>query len=215
MQLRQDELGPEISYHTLHASNPAIEQGPPAGRRRGIFARGFTLVETMVATVLLSIMILSILQVMLGSYQIAAKARYNDHARYIIRSFADQFLTQSSTDAGGNTLNFFNPTSQTGVGLAWTVTSPTGIQTTYTGSTLISPTSGGLQVPLSDSTTGETPIKATISYTVSYLDPTTGATTLSPPSMAAGNLLEAVFTATYTFTGVTTNQSITAIRAVP
>jgi Tfp pilus assembly protein PilV len=170
----------------------------------------------MVATVLLSMMILGILQVLIGSYRIAAKARYNDHARYIIRSFADQFLTQSSTDASGNILNFFNPTSQTGVGLVWTVTSPSGAQTTYTGATLTSPTSGGLQVPLSDSTTGEAvPITATVSYSVSYLDPMTGLTTLSHPSLAAGNLMQAVFTATYTFAGVTSSQSITAIRALP
>jgi prepilin-type N-terminal cleavage/methylation domain-containing protein len=194
---------------------PAQEKIPHAGLRRPGSRRGFTLVETMVATVLLSMMILGILQVLIASYQVAAKARYNDHARYIIKSFADQFLTQSSTDANGNTLNFFNPTSQTGVGLVWTVTTPTGAHT-YTGGVLTSATSGGLQVPLSDSTTGEAnPVTATISYAVAYLDPATGLTTASPPSLAAGNLMQAVFTATYTFLGVTTSQSLTAIRAIP
>jgi prepilin-type N-terminal cleavage/methylation domain-containing protein len=195
--------------------NPATEQSPAAGPRRAMKARGFTLVETMVATVLLSMMILSILQVMIGSYRVAAKARYNDHARYIIKSFADQFLTQSSTDGSGNTLSLFVPTSQTGVGLTWVATNPTGGQTTYVGSALTSPTTGGLQVPLSDSTTGEKPIMATVSYQVWYIDPTTGVTSSTATSLAAGQLLRGDFTATYTFQSRIITQTISALRATP
>src|SRR5271170_5673612 len=100
MQLRQVGSGPNISYQPLHSLNPAPRQSPQPGQRRAASGRGFTLVETMVATVLLSMMILGILQVLIGSYRLAAKARYNDHARYIIKSFADQFLTEQSTYTG-------------------------------------------------------------------------------------------------------------------
>jgi prepilin-type N-terminal cleavage/methylation domain-containing protein len=202
----------------LHAINPALKKVTSAGRRRDAARRGFTLVETMVATVLLSMMILGILQVMIGSYRVAAKARYNDHARYIIKSFADQFLTQSSTDGGGNTLPLFVPTvpaSPTGIGLTWVATSPSGVQTTYTGVALTSATSGGLQVPLSDATTGENPIYATVSYQVWNVDPLTGGTSLSAVPGAAGELLRGDFTVTYQFQGATVTQTISALRATP
>jgi hypothetical protein len=169
----------------------------------------------MVATVLLSMMILGILQVLIGSYRMAAKARYNDHARYIIKSFADQFLTEQSTYTGagplqGTTIPFFNPTSSTGVGLNWTVTAPDGTQTAITGTTM--PT--GLQVPLSDSTTGEVPVIATVSYQVWNVNPTTGAPT-TPSTQAAGALLRADFTVIFSQGGRTIPQTISVIRAVP
>jgi prepilin-type N-terminal cleavage/methylation domain-containing protein len=193
-------------------------KGTSAGRHRDAARRGFTLVETMVATVLLSMMILGILQVMIGSYRVAAKARYNDHARYIIKSFADQFLTQASADLSGNTLPLFVPTvpaSPTGIGLTWVATSPSGVQTTYTGVALSSPTSGGLQVPLSDATTGEKPIYATVSYQVWNVDPSTGGTSLNAVPAAAGELLRGDFTVTYQFQGATITQTISALRATP
>ena len=210
MQLRQVGSGPNNTHQPLHTLNLAPTQNPVAGSRRAASARGFTLVETMVATVLLSMMVLGILQVLVGSYRLSAKARYNDHARYIIKSFADQFLTEKSTDSTGATLPFYNPTSQTGVGLSWTVTAPDGSQSTVTGTTL--PT--GLQVPLSDSTTGEKPIVGTVSYQVWTLDPTTGLPA-APQSTAAGSLLRADFTVTYPMGGRTISQTVSVVRATP
>jgi prepilin-type N-terminal cleavage/methylation domain-containing protein len=203
----------------LHAKIPATFEVNSSARRRTGAARGFTLVETMVATVLLSMMILGILQVMIGSYRVAAKARYNDHARYIIKSFADQFLTQSSTDlTTGAVLPLFIPTptgTPTGVGLTWVATSPSGVQSTYTGAVLTTPTSGGLQIPLSDATTGEKPIYATVSFEVWNVDPSTGATSLNAVPGAAGELLRGDFTVTYQFKGATITQTISALRATP
>jgi type II secretory pathway pseudopilin PulG len=203
----------------LHAINPALKKSLSTRRRRAGAAPGFTLVETMVATVLLSMMILGILQVMIGSYRVAAKARYNDHARYIIKSFADQFLTQSSTDlTTGAVLPLFVPTvpaAPTGIGLTWVATTPTGSQVTYTGSSLTTPTSGGLQVPLSDATTGEKPIYATVSFQVWNIDPSSGATSLNAVPGAAGQLLRGDFTVTYQFQGATITQTISALRATP
>jgi type II secretory pathway pseudopilin PulG len=164
----------------------------------------------MVATVLLSMMILGILQVLIGSYRLSAKARYNDHARYIIKSFADQFLTEKSTDSNGATLPFYSPTSATGVGLSWTVTAPDGSQSLVTGSAL----PNGLKVPLSDSTTGEKPVQGTVSYQVWTLDPLTGLPA-APSSQAAGSLLRADFTITYPMGGRTLSQTVSVVRATP
>jgi prepilin-type N-terminal cleavage/methylation domain-containing protein len=197
--------------------NPAHEQRPPTRLRRAASKRGFTLVETMVATVLLVMIFLAILQVLVGSYRVAAKARYNDHARYIIKSFADQFLTQQSTDTAGSTLPLFTPTSQTGLGLTWTATAPNGTQTTYPIASPYNngvPIASGLQVPLSDSSTGEAPIWASVSFAVSYLDQN-GNPTLTPNTTAAGSLLVGIFTVTYPYSGRTISQSISAVRATP
>ena len=94
MQLRQEEPGPESSFNYVNSKFSASMGSLTPKGRRAASPEGFTLVEVMVATILLSMIILGILQVLIGSYRVAAKARYNDHARYIIKSFADQFLTQ-------------------------------------------------------------------------------------------------------------------------
>src|SRR5580692_10747370 len=127
MILGQAESGPAANDLHLPYMNSAPEKGPVPGLRRGAFRRGFTLVEVMVATVLLSMIILGILQVLIGSYRVAAKARYNDHARYIVKSMADQFLTQQPFDNNGATLTLFQPTVDSGgnliplgTGLTWT-----------------------------------------------------------------------------------------------
>ncbi len=177
----------------------------------------------MVATVLLSMMTLGILQVLIGSYRLGAKARYNDHARYVIKSFADQFLTQQSTyptgPLAGTTIPFFVPTSSTGVGLTWVSTSPNGSQTTYVGNTMgatsaSTPPGPGLQVPLSDSNTGEKPVMATVSYQVWDIDPSTGAIH-APITEAAGALLRADFTVTFPMNGKTVSQTVSVLRATP
>ena len=211
MQLRQVGSGPLISYQPLHIKNSAPTQSRPNKPGCPASAQGFTLVETMVATVLLSMMILGILQVLIGSYRLGAKARYNDHARYIIKSLADQFLTEKSADSSGATLPFFAPTSQTGVNLSWTVTAPNGTQTTLTGTTM----PAGLQVPLSDTTTGEIPVMATVSYQVWSLNPLTG-NPAPPATTAAGELLRADFTVTYTVGQHTVPpQTISVVRSTP
>jgi prepilin-type N-terminal cleavage/methylation domain-containing protein len=217
MQLRQVGSGPNISYQPLHSSNLAPGQSPQPGPRRAAPERGFTLVETMVATVLLSMMILGILQVLIGSYRLAAKARYNDHARYIIKSLADQFLTEQTTYTtgaqGGDTISFFSPTGPTGTNLTWVQTLPNGSQSTINGG----PLPGGLQVPLSDYTTGEAPITATVSYQVWNIDPSTGEPTTGGVviNSAAGALLRADFTVTFPYQGQTLSQTISVIRATP
>jgi type II secretory pathway pseudopilin PulG len=140
---------------------PAAKTKAPGPRRS--FARdgrGFTLAEVLVATVLLSMVILGVLAVLIGSYRVAAKARYNDQARYVIKSFADQFLTQQSTDGSGNILPMFAITyAASGYGLTWT----NADGTTSTGA------SSDTYIPvLLGQNTGGT-IKADVSRSVNYL----------------------------------------------
>lgn len=204
--------------------SPAPVIGPCEGPRRAAPRRGFTLVETMVATVLLAMIILGILQVLIGSYRVAAKARYRDHARYIIKSFADQFLTQQATDSNGNTLPFFQVTvdgsgnaTPLGTEMSWTNSDGT---TGYSSTTALPDTSGvsvvGLYfyVKLGD-TTGA-PITATVQRSVRYVYPgSVGAASLIVDSQPQGFLLEGDFTIQYTYQNVPITQTITAVRAFP
>lgn len=174
---------------------------PPAGSPSGLRARarsGFTLVEVMVATVLLSMVILGVLAVLIGSYRVAAKARYNDQARYVIKSFADQFLTQQTTDGSGNILPLFTVTSfaagsVTGYGLSWT----NADGTISTGGTDPSSAPAYVTILLAQNT-GAT-IKADVARSVNYLYPTganSGYATTVPQNSSAGYMLEATFTIT-------------------
>jgi len=207
---------------------PDVKGPPRGGRRRGVRG-GFTLVETMVATVLLAMIILSILAVLIGSYRVAAKARYADHARYVIKSFADQFLTQQPLDTNGNTLTLFQPTvdpttgnlTPLGTVLAWT--------NSYGVSGQLSTDSLGLYyyVLLADNAGGSanatfaqygvnaTGVTGTVTRTVQYIYSNSGAPTLIVQSQSAGYLLLGTFTITYPFQGQTMSQSINVVRSIP
>lgn len=188
--------------------NLAPKPGPYPGPRRDARGSGFTLVEVMVATVLLSMIILSILAVLIGAYRVAAKARYNDHARYIVKSFGDQFLTQDTTDALGNTLEFFIATTTTGYGMSWTNSD---------GST-VSGSNGSASMPILLGDTTGAPITANVSRTVWYLYPSganIGQPTSTPQNASAGCMLRADFTISYTFLGQALSQTISVVRAVP
>jgi prepilin-type N-terminal cleavage/methylation domain-containing protein len=198
--------------------NPAPKKGPSLGLR-GAFGRGFTLVEVMVATVLLSMIILGILQVLIGSYRVASKARYNDHARYIVKSMADQFLTQQTFDNNGNTLTLFQPTVDAGGNLT-----PLGTGMTWTnsdgslGTLSTDPLGLYFYVKLGDNSGA--PITASVTRTVQYLYPSSGQPTLDTQNAPPGYLLQGVFTITFAFPpsspqSTTLSQSITVVRSVP
>jgi len=190
---------------------PAPFQSAFSGPRRDSLRRGFTLVETMIATVLLSMIILSILAVLIGSYRIAAKARYNDHARYVVKSLADQFLTQQTVDTTGTTLTLFQDTTPTGTGMTWT---------NYDGSPGVL-TGLGLRVVLGDNTGA--PIAAYVNRTVWYVFASgvnAGQVTSVPQNGSAGYLLRGDFSITYSYPpnspqAVTYSQTVSAIRSVP
>ena len=193
------------------AAKPGPSQGRAAPRRAG-----FTLVEVMVATVLLSMIILGILAVLIGAYRVAAKARYNDHARYVVKSFADQFLTQQTTDSSGNTLPMFTaPTSATGYGLSWTNSDGS----VSSGGTDQAAAPASITVLLGDNTGA--PLTAQVSRTVWYLYTTGGSGTIGQPTTlpqtgSAGYILRADFTISYSFLGGAIPPiTITANRSVP
>jgi hypothetical protein len=171
----------------------------------------------MVATVLLSMIILGILEVLIGSYRVAAKARYRDHARYIIKSFADQFLTQQPFDGNGNVLTMFTPTVDSfgnatplGTGMTWT--NSDGTPGTVSSDSL------GLYFYVKLGDNSGAPITATVTRSVEYIYPLVGGQeTLITQNSPAGYMLQATFSITYQFLGVTINPplSITAVRAIP
>ena len=195
--------------------NSARKPEPSIGPRRAASAPGFTLVEVMVATVLLSMIILGILAVLIGSYRVAAKARYNDHARYVIKSFADQFLTQQTTDANGNVLPLFMPTSATGYGLSWTNSDGS----VSSGGNVQASAPASIAVLLGDNTGA--PLTAQVSRTVWYLYTTGGSGVVGQPTSipqtgSAGYILRADFTISYNFLGGAIPPiTMTATRSIP
>jgi type II secretory pathway pseudopilin PulG len=213
----------------VQSLNSSVVKIPFRGGRRNGVQGGFTLVETMVATVLLAMIILSILAVLIGSYRVAAKARYADHARYVIKSFADQFLTQQPLDNKGNTLVLFQPTvdpstgnlTPLGTGLAWTNSYgiPGQLSTDSLGLyyyVLLADSAGGsnnaIFATYGVSATGVT---GTVTRTVQYVYSNSGVPTLIVQSQSAGYLLLGTFTITYPYQGQTMTQSINVVRSIP
>jgi len=223
MQLRQEESGPDTSNSKVQSVNPASVQSPQRGGRRAAPRGGFTLAEVMVATVLLSMMIMSILSTLIGAYRVAAKARANDQARYVIKSLSDQFLTQQTTDTSGNILPMFQTTVDPNPGPNLGNQTPlgTGISWTYLNWTTMQQQSGsltagsyGYNVVLGDNTGA--PIPAVVTRSVWYLYSSTGQQTLLPQNQSAGYLIEGTFTISYSLFGKPVPPvSITNVRAVP
>jgi hypothetical protein len=173
----------------------------------------------MVASALLVMVGFGILSVMIGAYRVAAKARYRDHARYVIKSMADQFLTQTPYDANNSgsiyplfvvTVDQGGNAMPLGTGLSWTNTdgSPGKLST--------DPLGQYFYVLIGDNT--GTPIQATVTRSVSYLytsGPGIGSDTLLSQTASAGYLIEGNFTITYPYLGQTVKQSVIAVRAIP
>jgi type II secretory pathway pseudopilin PulG len=194
--------------------NSAIFTHVSADPRRVSGRKGFTLVETMVATVLLSMIIISILAVLIGSYRVAAKARYNDHARYVVKSIADQFLTQQMIDSTTDlpfTLFVPNGSSPDGTGMTWT---------NFDGS-LGSQVGNTMQVMLGGDTGAAIP--AFVQRAVWYLyasGGSAGQTTMAAQNGSAGYLLRGDFTIQYTFPpnssqAATYTQTVSVVRSYP
>lgn len=154
--------------------------------------RGFTLVEVMVAAVILVAVSVGAITLAMRSYEIAAKARLSDNARNVLRTYADQFLrlsienvsravflveTQQFEDLRGN--------------FAASFTEPLG-----------SATSAGV-------------ITATVRRSVEFVDLTDGTDRESVDRNQAGCMLKATFTATYPFNGKDQTVTFTLLRAVP
>ena len=195
----------------MFSLNSAHLQRTRLGRRSNGARGGFTLVEVMVATVLLSMIILGILSVLIGSYRVAAKARYADHARYVIKSYADQFLTQQPLDSNGNTILLFQPTVDPNTGNLTPL--GTGLDKGFPGTPSTDPLTLYYYVQLGDNSGA--PVTASVTRTVQWVYSSTGAPTLINQSESAGYLLVGVFTITYPFLGQNLSESISVVRSVP
>ena len=170
--------------------------------------RGFTLVETMIATMVFTMGILGVYGMMLKSYELVTLSRHRDNGRALLLSFADQFLRLQTTDliAGSVvTRTLFadtNVSGPTGTGLSWTDTA---------GNT-VNGGSSGLPVQLGETSSSRVP--AVVMRTVSNLDSATGNTVSGATATAAGWMLQATFTITYSVKGRPQTQSLTVARSV-
>lgn len=154
------------------------------------------------AMIVLAFVALSITAGLVLSYRTAANTRYRDHARYVLKSIGDQFLTRQ-TENGGVTNPLFEVTSgPTGVGLVWQGT----VGTT-------SNAASGLQVTLGD-TTGAMITDAVVTREVSLLD-NTGAGSGTGMASSAGILLRGKFRIRYVFNNVPVVQTLSLVRRVP
>jgi len=136
----------------------------------------------------------------------------------VIKSFADQFLTQQPADLSGNTYTLFQVTTDSNGNSA-----PVGTGITWTNSdgTLGTVSSDGMSfyVQLASnngivSANGLSGITGTVTRKVSYVAADGSATLIYSPQ-PAGNLLEGDFTITYPYLGQTISETISATRAFP
>jgi type II secretory pathway pseudopilin PulG len=168
----------------------------------------------MVATVLLSMIIVGILSVLIGAYRVSAKARVADHARYVIKSLSEQFLTQATADTSGTVYTMFQLTLNPNTGNQQPM--GTGIKWTNSDGSheLLSSDQSYCTVKLDD-TTG-TPINANVTRSVWYLYDTDGSETLLNQNKSGGYMIEGTFTISYSIFNVQVPPiSLTNIRAFP
>jgi prepilin-type N-terminal cleavage/methylation domain-containing protein len=170
---------------------------------------GFTLVEAMMSMVIFSLCSLGFFQALVKGYQLTALARTHDNARAALRGYVDQFqrLSIRKPTAG-------NPDPGEPLALFTVTGSPTGNGLRGWGQICdalyneAQPSTVYLQIGPEGSS-----INALITREVSFINPTTGVVSGTDGLLAAGYLLQATFTITYTAQGRTYTKSITTMRA--
>ncbi len=176
---------------------------------------GFTLVEVMVASVILVMVSMGTLGVILHAYRLTEETRLRDNARGVLRTFGDQFmrLQTMTKDADGTnqTRRFFNHTYNTGAtsdGLVW------GELCDKVGG---SGSTEPLVVNLRDATGATTTATATVTREVKFVNASTGVeiATAQRDLQAAGYFISATFRAAFELRGKTLVESMTFVRLVP
>jgi prepilin-type N-terminal cleavage/methylation domain-containing protein len=182
--------------------------------------RGFTLVETMVATMVFTMGILGVYAMMLKSYEMVTVSRHRDNGRAILLSFADQFLRLQTSDSiaghGNQLRGMFSPHAASSLGLNWTDAQGNVIQ----GDTQTDPNLG-LPVVLGETTDVDVNNRATGSQVLAHVfrevvllnangEPLAGTT---PPLTAAGYMMQATFTITFPIAGRTQTQTLIVARS--
>ncbi len=156
----------------------------------------------MMAMIVLAFVALSIFSGLILAYRTSAQTRYRDHARYVLKSIGDQFLTRQAENAGVMNPLFKVTASPTGDGIIWQDT----VGTSANAAT-------GLKVKLGEST-GAVIEDAVITREVSLLNSSGEADSVGMAS-SAGILLQGKFKITYTFNNVPVEQSLSLVRRVP
>lgn len=175
--------------------------------------KGFTLVEVMVALSVATMALLALLGTSVLAYKINHKARLRDNARSVLRTFADQFQRISYSReviVDGVPVNlirsiFLPTTSPTGLGLRWGQLSDE------------TPTAGQSTVLQVDIGPPGSPQLATVTREVTFVNTANGAVSATRVADAAGFMISATFTVTYTITGTNSrpiSQSISTVRLI-
>ena len=175
----------------------------------------------MVATLVFTMVILGVYTALIQSYQMTRLSRCHDEARAILRSYVDQFQRlqttyQATSTSPTNPRQLFAPTtSPVGNGLVWTNPSLPNTTALSDGVATSAATVANLAITLG---TTSTPTPALITREVNYVVSTgtnQGGTTTTQTIEGAGYMMQAVFTATFTISGKTYTQSMTALRLAP
>lgn len=175
----------------------------PGSHTRAMSSRGgFTLVEAMISMIVLAFIALSIFSGLILAYRTSAHTRYRDHARYVLKSIGDQFLTRQAENAGIMNPLFTVTSAPTGTGIIWQGT----VGTSANAAT-------GLKVTLGE-TTGALIEDAVITREVSLLN-SSGEVDSVGMASSAGVLLQGKFKITYTFNNIPVEQSLSLVRRVP
>ncbi len=172
-----------------------------------------SLVEVMVATGVASMALLALLGTAFTAYKINQKARLRDNARAVLRTYVDQFQRLAFSSESGTIRQLFSETppgadgqpQPTGKGLVW----------------------GGLSdgIPYPDEPTvleinigtPGSPQTAIVTREVRFVNMTTGEVAVSRIQDAAGFMMRATFTVTYTVAGTgdsPTSQSMSTLRLI-
>lgn len=172
---------------------------------------GFTLVESIMAVVVFTMLMMGVYSALIRSYHLSALSRCYDDARAILRSYVDQFQRLQTTEKVNNVdldRYLFTPTaSPTGRGL---VTPTTGLsdETVY----INLPEADYLNITLG----GEGhEIAAKLTRQVNYVNATTGAITNTKTITAAGSMLTATFTISFNLNDKSYTESMTVLRVAP
>lgn len=163
----------------------------------------------MVGTTVFVMVSLGVYAMLIKAYQLESLARCRDDARGVLRTYADQFERLQTTKTVDNvTYNrwLFNPSNgATGRGLKWGELSDANTSTAAEEVEYLLVTIGGDNHPTS----------AKVTRDVRYVNATTGATTTDKSIQAAGFMLQATFSITFTSGQNTYSQSLTVMRLAP
>jgi len=187
---------------------------PVRGASRIRSRKGFTLVETMMATLVFTMMTLGVYTTLIKSYQLSALNRCKDDARAILRTYADQFQRLETTwkdnaDVSHDRWLFNSTGAPTGRGL---VAPAEGLSDQNVFEDLLLPNIPYLEISLG----GEdhaTPAKVT--REVHYINASTGDTSETKNIQAAGYMLRAIFQVKFNINQREYTQRLTVLRVVP